>query len=56
MFPRMRNLETAKTKPDTWEQLNKLAALGEGSAKMKLSELIEKLTPEDFPLTLVGGE
>lgn len=52
MFPRMRNLETAKTKPDTQEQLEKLAALGEGSAKMKLEDVLKQLTQDEFPITI----
>jgi hypothetical protein len=52
MFPRMRNLETAKIKPDTQEQLDKLAALGEGSSKMSLEEVLDKIKPGDFPITI----
>ena len=55
MFPRMRNLETAKTQPDNYEQIDKLAALGEGSSKMSLEETLEKITSEDFPITIKEG-
>ena len=55
MFPRMRNLETAKTQPDNYEQLDKLAALGEGSSKMSLEEALGKITTADFPITIKEG-
>ncbi len=55
MFPRMRNLETAKDKPDNYAQLEKLAALGEGSSKMTMEEALGKIARTDFPITIKEG-
>lgn len=52
MFPRVRNLETAKTKPDSLEDIENIVALGMGSAKMKLEDFLFNLTEDMFPLTI----
>ena len=55
MFPRVRNLETAKDKPDSLEDIERIAALGEGSSKMKLEDFLVNLTEDMFPITIEGG-
>lgn len=52
MFPRVRNLETAKDKPDSQEDIENIAALGMGSTKMKLEDFLTNLTNDMFPITI----
>lgn len=50
MFGRVRNLETAKMKPDTTEDLESLAK--EKPKKKTLEEFLAELKSEDWPITL----
>jgi len=52
MFPRVRNVETAKDKPDSLEDVEGIVAMSEGSAKMKLEDFLINLTEDMFPITI----